>query len=64
MSTAEQMAYEFERGEADVKIGGSGKGRTKLEQAGNKYRTDNTRSIVTNAVNGEERRKAACRPSS
>lgn len=32
MSTAEQMAYEFERGEADIRIGNSGKGRTKLEQ--------------------------------
>uniref|UniRef100_A0A915AM20 Uncharacterized protein n=1 Tax=Parascaris univalens TaxID=6257 RepID=A0A915AM20_PARUN len=63
MSTAEQMAYEFERGEADIRIGNSGKGRTKLEQADNKYHTDNTRSIVTNALNGEERRRAARRPS-
>ncbi|KAH7687923.1 hypothetical protein AAVH_40524 [Aphelenchoides avenae] len=59
MSEAEILAEEFERGERDVELTGTGKNRTKSEIVGNKYRDANgdTRRMMNNWLNGEENRK-------
>ncbi|CAD5219375.1 unnamed protein product [Bursaphelenchus xylophilus] len=58
MSTAEQLAEEFERGEKDVGTGSVGK-RPKPEQSEHKHAhpEGDSRKIVANAMNGEEKRK-------
>lgn len=57
---ADQLADEFATGERDVSVGGgSGKQRTKVEQREHKFEKDegDTRKIVKNAQNGEEKRR-------
>lgn len=58
--SADEMADEFASGERDVE-GGSGKQRTKAEQREHKKEKDHpegdTRRIVKNAQNGEEKRR-------
>lgn len=62
-SNADQLAEEFAQGERDVDAsgGGSGKQRTKAEQREHKKEKDHpegdTRRIVSNAQNGEEKRR-------
>jgi hypothetical protein len=59
MSSAEELATQFESGDADVAPTG-GK-RTKAGQADHKHDhpEGDTRRIVTNAINGENKRKDA-----
>lgn len=64
MSNAQELAAQLERGETDLekeaKVGaGSGKNRTKLEQHEHKRQhvEGETRKIVTNAMNSEEKRR-------
>jgi len=60
MSSADEVAAEFAAGERDVEAG-SGKQRTKAEQREHKKEKEHpegdTRKIVQNAMNGEEKRK-------
>ncbi|KAI6220359.1 hypothetical protein M3Y99_01610100 [Aphelenchoides fujianensis] len=58
MSSAEELAQEFERGDKDVSTGSVGK-RPKAEQAEHKHPhpEGDTRRIVANAQHGEEKRK-------
>jgi len=59
-SNADQLAQEFAAGERDVEPG-TGKNRTKTEQREHKKEKDHpegdTRKIVKNAMQGEEKRK-------
>lgn len=62
--SAEDMAAEFESGEADLDrevkgTGGSGKQRSKAEQAEHKHAhpEGDTRKIVNNILHGEEKRR-------
>ena len=58
MSSAEQLAEEYERGDKDVGAGSQGK-RSKNEQSDHKHGhpEGDTRKIVSNAMQGEEKRK-------
>lgn len=61
-SNAEALANQVESGELDDKdlavVGGSGKNRTKNEQHEHKKPVvDDTRKIVTNALNAEQKRR-------
>ncbi|KAI6235939.1 hypothetical protein M3Y95_00104700 [Aphelenchoides besseyi] len=58
MSSAEEMAQEFESGEKDINLGSVGK-RSKADQAEHKHPhpEGDTRKMVSDAMRGEEKRK-------